>query len=101
MSTYIITLTTPVEGSKHSLLAWKLEYRNHVIVASKTIDKTVQSSINLLQFCHFKRVWWRRHPSNKLIIWTTLLRVIRKQHNARIKHFIAIDPLVEVASVNE
>jgi hypothetical protein len=40
-------------------------------------------------------------PLNKLIIWTTLPRVIRKQHNVGIEHFIAIDPLVEVASVNE
>jgi hypothetical protein len=92
-------LTTPVKSGKQSVLAWLLEYRNLVIVTFTGIDTTVHCSVKLLHICHFRRIRWRRHPSNKLRVRTTLLGVVRKEHDAAIKLFITIDPLVEVAFV--
>jgi hypothetical protein len=76
-----------------------LEYRNLVTVAFRRIDTTVQSYVKLLYICHFRRIRWRRHPSNKLRVQNTLPGVVRKEHDAAIELFITINPLVEVASV--
>jgi hypothetical protein len=68
-------------------------------MAFTRIATTVQCSIKLLKICHFRRIQWQRHPSNKLRVRPTLSGVIRKEHDAAIELFITINPLVEVASV--
>jgi hypothetical protein len=97
--TYIVTLTTTEEQSKQFVLAWLLEYRNLVIVAFRRITTAVHCSVELLQICHFRRIRWRRHPSNKLRVRPTLPRVVRKEHDSAIELFITINPLVKVASI--
>jgi hypothetical protein len=76
-----------------------LEYHNLVTVTFRRIDTTVQCSVKLLHICHFRRIRWWRHPSNKLRVQTTLPGAVRKEHDVTIELFITINPLVEVASV--
>jgi hypothetical protein len=68
-------------------------------MAMRRIGSTVQTSVNLLFLRHFRRVWWRHNPTNKLRIWPALSGVVRKQPDHRFKLFMAIDLLEEVASL--
>lgn len=99
MNTYNITLTTTEERNKESFLAWFLENRNlATTVAVRRILKPIRSGETLLQSSHGSRVGGGRHPPLELTIGATLPRVVRKVHDANIKHFITIHPLVEVAA---